>query len=560
MNWDEVWSVWQTFGTPADTLRWTPHDWPPLYFLIIGSWKDFAGFEPFTLRVSSLLVSMLGAAFTYRAAYRLGGERAALFTTLVYGALGFAIFLGLLVRAYSFLLTLSALALWLTLRYFEQPSIRRGLALAFCCVVMWFLHYTAVFVFLLLGVVTFFRYPRVVWRWWLPGGIVVVVGILSYISKRDVFLTRTVYNATIPLPSLSDALAQIYAEFGYPLGLIWVVLFAIATFAILTRPHVRWRVFGFLLWAGAPIVVYFLNDHLGLFQNTRYLWWAIIGIIFWVGLGLALLKTRILQIGAVAALTIIAIFPFQIDDFQASQYRTFAPVDYNFKLLGENMRPGDVILVDPNCGCAPDEAWDYYMRIYFPNGLPFVHSAEGHRRIWYASVNWLADPATLASVEQGRVAGKYFGPPNFLIRLYEAPPDPEGILYDNGMRFHGAEIERFNTPRGPVYHEGETVKVRFWWSADQRIPLDYSVSLVVYDAQEGIQQLDGPPHATPTSQWQPGQFYIEERDIPLPFPLDPSTYSLWMALYFWEDQRRLTAPGVDDRGLLKIGEVIVHSW
>ncbi len=33
-----------------------------------------------------------------------------------------------------------------------------------------------------------------------------------------------------------------------------------------------------------------------------------------------------------------------------------------------------------------------------------------------------------------------------------------------------------------------------------------------------------------------------------------------MAVYFWQDQQRLAAPGVDDRGLLNIGQVLVHSW
>src|SRR5664279_2318598 len=84
MNWDEVWSIWQTFGSPADILRWTPTDWPPLHFLFIGFWKELVGIQPAALRVSSVLASLLGASFAYRAARRLGGERAGLFAALVY--------------------------------------------------------------------------------------------------------------------------------------------------------------------------------------------------------------------------------------------------------------------------------------------------------------------------------------------------------------------------------------------------------------------------------------------------------------------------------------------
>ena len=29
MNIDEVWSIWQTLGTPRQVLAWVPYDWPP---------------------------------------------------------------------------------------------------------------------------------------------------------------------------------------------------------------------------------------------------------------------------------------------------------------------------------------------------------------------------------------------------------------------------------------------------------------------------------------------------------------------------------------------------
>ncbi len=499
MNWDEVWSIWQTFGSPADIIRWTPTDWPPLYFLFVGAWQAYAGIQPLALRVSSLLAAMLGAAFTYRAGRRLGGERVGLFAALIYGALGFSIFLTLLVRAYTFLLALTPLIIWLTIRYFDHPSIRRGLVLAAACVALWFLHYTAAFVFLLIGLITLIKYGCAIWRWWLPGGIVALVVVITVLSKSDIFATRTGYNATIPLPPLPQALAQVYGAFTYPAALIWLALFGVAG-ALLVRARRRQAV-SFLIWLAGPVAVYFLNSRLGLFQDVRYLWWAVFGLIFWLALGLALLPRRAIQLGAGVVIAGVALMPFQINDFQASEYRTFAPIDTEFAQLQQVLQPGDVVLLDPNCGCAPDEVWDYYMKIYFPNGLPFVKSAAGYRRVWYVSVDWLDDPATKASVEQGRVAEKYFGPPNFLIRLYEAPPDPVGILYPNGMRFHGAEIERTSTPDGPIYHEGETVTVRFWWSVDHPVALDYSLLLYVAGSS-GDAMVNG-PRILPTRRMRP---------------------------------------------------------
>ncbi|MDL1885970.1 hypothetical protein FBR01_20330, partial [Anaerolineae bacterium CFX8] len=45
MNQDEIWSVWQTLGSPAQIIRWTPYDWPPLYYLALGTWRGLAHSE-----------------------------------------------------------------------------------------------------------------------------------------------------------------------------------------------------------------------------------------------------------------------------------------------------------------------------------------------------------------------------------------------------------------------------------------------------------------------------------------------------------------------------------
>src|SRR5262245_80837 len=73
MNWDEVWSVWQTFGSPQEVLRWTPFDWPPLYFLTLAGWKALVGFFPFVLRYLSASAFLIGSACTYRAVRRIWG-------------------------------------------------------------------------------------------------------------------------------------------------------------------------------------------------------------------------------------------------------------------------------------------------------------------------------------------------------------------------------------------------------------------------------------------------------------------------------------------------------
>src|SRR5207237_8810688 len=39
MDQDEIWTVWQTLGSPTQIISWTPYDWSPLSYLIFGAWQ-----------------------------------------------------------------------------------------------------------------------------------------------------------------------------------------------------------------------------------------------------------------------------------------------------------------------------------------------------------------------------------------------------------------------------------------------------------------------------------------------------------------------------------------
>ncbi len=132
LNADEVWTVWQTLGTPQQIVQWTPYDWAPLSYLVVGAWRGVAGMHPIVLRYLTVLIFLPGCAFTYRAMRRLGDERAALLASLAYAALSYHVFLSMHVRGYRLRrsrllpLALSADAM----RYFTRPTFRRAAPLA----------------------------------------------------------------------------------------------------------------------------------------------------------------------------------------------------------------------------------------------------------------------------------------------------------------------------------------------------------------------------------------------------------------------------------------------
>jgi hypothetical protein len=242
-----------------------------------------------------------------------------------------------------------------------------------------------------------------------------------------------------------------------------------------------------------------------------------------------------------------------------------------FPWLQMHIRAGDVFYIDPNFDTGAPEEWDYFTRVYFPQSLPIVDDPTGHRRVWYVSIDGRQDPTARTSVTEGRVERNFIGPWNFLIRLYEAPPDPEGVVYTNGMRFHGAEQIADILPR--VYMEGETVTIRLWWSVDAPPPLDYSVALQMQDAQGSvISNQDSPPmpidlnedgevEPQETSRWQVGRFYVEDRQITLPDSIPTGAYPVYIAMYHFSDpSARLTTDGVNADGLLPITTIKIKAW
>ena len=108
---DESWSVWQGFGSWSNVIRWTPFDWPPLYYLTLDFWVEVVGLQPLALRLLSVFSFLIGAACFYLILKRHGGAAAAFMGLLIYGGMSYT-YIGIAVRGYSLMLLLILLA-WL---------------------------------------------------------------------------------------------------------------------------------------------------------------------------------------------------------------------------------------------------------------------------------------------------------------------------------------------------------------------------------------------------------------------------------------------------------------
>jgi len=579
MHTDEVWSIWQSLGPPDQIIRWTPYDWPPLYYLMLGGWQALVGIQPYTLRVSSLLLFLISVASLYRIARRLRDEPTAVMVILVYSALGFTIRISTEVRGYMLMITLVIAAFWLMLRYFEHPSVKRAIPLAVSMAAAFWTYFPSVIGFALIGLYSLVVYRRSLWRWWLPGLLALLLAAPIIVTKLPQAALRIVATDTDLPPTLGTALSLNFAELtvsdfvDYPV-IIWLALFVAATLLVVWR----WRAVQPTTWAFSiwifvlPMILFALNPWLKFFDK-HYSMALVIAIALWIGCGLAYMP-RIGRTTLMLVFVALMFFPFTLDYYDDF----WRPFSANFQWLSKRIQPGDVLLIDPNKGVDKYYEWAYASKLFFPNGLHFVTDPTGYRRVWYVTFENKRDPETDQRVRQDRLERYFVGPAYLFFRLYEAPPDSQGILFDNGMRFHGADILDESSEiyqSGPLVsrHENETVRLRLWWSVDKPPTNDYSVGLYLMSGMRVVSQVDGPPYVVTleyppdlppqeTSRWQPGRYYTEERELTVPDELNArrNAYQIFLSVYQWWDNERVNAPGLDAERLLLLQSIYNETW
>jgi hypothetical protein len=561
---DELWSIWQSIGTLDQVIRWIPYDWPPLHYVSVWAWSSLTGIHPFTERLLSLFIFMIGTACMFRAALRLTrSRRAAWLAALTYGAFGFTVYLSMLVRGYVLVYALTPLFLWLTVRYFDRPNLRRALPLGLVMVALFYTHLTTIFVFLIVGIYTLIVYGRQVWRWVIPGAIAAILAAPQIIGKLQIAATRLDSVGKLQLPPITEAIPTWYADFFGVGALVWMIV--IGVLLVLALRNNQKKGLALLVWALFPIVMYLINSRVGFF-SLRHLAWVGVGIALLIGFGVVRLPKFVPV--ALGALLVVAMFQPVSDKYLL--YGSLPTLD-NFRWLAANWRDGDAIYRDPASAPGAPEMWDYYARVYFPRGLRFTDRPDDRnlRRVWYASVDGRENPADKARVTAGRRAGMFVGPWNFLFRLYEAPPDPTGKLFENGLRFHGAEVIDSRTPGLIVAHENETIRLRVWWSAERPIDRDYSIVIQTINPKDSVLIAQTPDRAgsaeTPkeTSQWQPGALYVEEMTLTLPPNLYNAgdtvnkAFDVNLIVYQWWDGARVRIDGAD---FLRLDTLNAVAW
>jgi hypothetical protein len=577
---DEVWDIWSTFGSLPQVIARADTNWSAAYKVLTYAWRSLVGYHPFAVRILPFLLFMLSSALSYQLLRKLyKSHEAALLGMLAYSGLGYMVFFSIYHRPYALVIPLVPLGLILLMRYFEKPSLKRALVLALHMAAMFYVSLMSIFPFMVFGGFSLFLYGRRIWRWWLVGLIAALVALPEIINKLQLVSARTSFVIESQLPPLSQALFTMISEYLGPYSLIWLSLLGVALLLSLAyaRQH-RWLLLWLLIWLiGGTCLLYFLHPRTGLFRS-RYAWWMAWSIPLFLAYGLSLLPLW----GKRIAFGLLLALNFMLNSEQVANYKEpIADIESVFEGFERFYQAGDAVVLDPNVPNFRLEVWDYYSLAFLENGLNIVGSpSSSQSRVWYLHSSDKADEALEQSIQSGRLESVFFGSPGFKIQLYEAPPNPEGILFENGLRFHGLQIlDGEGLARQPlVMPEGSQLHLRLWWSVDAPLSQEYSVGLkAMSENWEGVYaQQDSAPHAIyllpifnetlepfgNMTTWQAGEYYVEERILELPYVerSHRTRFTVYLTVYQWQDGNRIPAESTNEDDLLPLFDFSLMAW
>ncbi len=123
--WDEGYSVWFAAHSLPQMLRLTAVDiHPPLYYWLLHGWAHLMGWQPASLRLFSVLLSLPAIFLAYALGRDVRDRTTGLLAALLLALNPFAIYYAQEIRMYGLGATLSLAAMWTGWRWFQGQSSR----------------------------------------------------------------------------------------------------------------------------------------------------------------------------------------------------------------------------------------------------------------------------------------------------------------------------------------------------------------------------------------------------------------------------------------------------
>lgn len=223
---------------------------------------------------------------------------------------------------------------------------------------------------------------------------------------------------------------------------------------------------------------------------------------------------------------------------------------------------------------ADPQAEDFRMTFsetgFFYNGRPIWLVGEQS-----ASVPWAVRPVEWLYVARNyRVAAVEFGPAVRLVKLLPLTAPGPGRAPRRGpvVRFGADEMQLVGvdivaadgTPLAGPLHPGDALGISLLWEAPRPPERGYTVAVYVMgpDGLPVLQQDSIPVGGfRPTTTWQAGERLRDNYGFILPGDFSPGTYEVWLVVYEWPSQQRLTAQqeGAAEQDHVVLGRIEVQA-
>jgi len=549
---DEGWTIWyveaQNPITTIELLLENRH--PPLYFIVVSIWQNFAGNSLLALRFVGIASGLITTALVYRMGADWFNKSTGLYAAAIFAVLDIAVYYTQEVRHYGWLTMFAMLTSFLFLRYLRRPRQPLWIGYALSVTGLMLTHYFGLFIMVLqafFGMIIWngnFAEKRRLFAGWILSFVlylpwfIVVLATLSTIT-RGVGGFPGSFTSTY-----DDLLKMLELLFGGQIALLGgTFLIGVLNQERLTTQ--RW----YILAAGGGmfIALFWLNTVVGVL-STRMIYFMAPMLVIIVGYGLTRFSTRyanLLVIGSVlVSLTTTPILQPRINSRGVSE------------LLQGQYTPGDLIMLELGwtdftlryelLQSLPAAAEDVFSTVWLWEPEDIVADAEqrlqNYERVWV--IQWLHAPVVLPRLDDGWLGYETTYSENvpnteevvtsspIIVRMYQRPvPIEENPLaaYDNGLILQDAIFDSTPDLSLPLH-------VDLWWQTAAPLPLDYSAGVLLRDVNGGIVwQEDSALTNVPSSQWAVDTLHHGRHTLTLPEDLPPGDYSLSVVVYYFED-------------------------
>jgi uncharacterized membrane protein len=523
---------------------------PPLYFLLITAWTKIAGISELSLRMPSVLASTIALALIVPVTREVTRHRPHQKQVIIPIIAAFLLALSDLevmvaqeARSYTLHMLFIMLSVWAYLRWIRTAGWRDGAAFVISNLLTIFTHYIGVFTPIAIGIhaIFFLRGKQRLTAisllilsaiLFLPWVLLVIVP--SQLGKFDSDVVLA-YDSTwhtlwyFRLAWLTEQWALMFAIFV--LGLV-IIHYQGERFTIIKDSLST--VMLLILWIAVPLALAFaLNTRLPVLYDYR-LTQITVAIMILIAYGLANLP----RIAYIFLLAVLLLYGVSIVDV----YRPKLPWREYSELVTDYVQEGQAVVSNMTGG---DYVLDYYLPPRLPDNVArasvwqwlknshetyedgLLGFIDSYDTIWIAQ--WSDNPDVIVKATvTGHLATMrrsmmYEGNTLEVLR-YDRLPDSAVMTFDNGMI-----LRHDNLGQGLV---------ELWWTSEQKLVIDYIVSVKVLDANNQIiAQEDIQPQLgnLPSSTWEIGQIIYD----PHQFDVNLSDYTIMLQVYEWKPDRLL---------------------